>query len=262
MGDVPSRPSLVLDAVAAQSAWLVDWSVELSDVQLRTASVLPGWSVDDVFRHLSIGIGMLPEAVGRPAPKGTKPLPVHEYVRAYAASSSDIAKLVRDQSHGGATSGVQEFERAVGEVLAVARGVSGDPVLIARRGPLRFDDVLRTRLIEFVVHGRDLARSLPGIPSPVEASALRIVTKTFAEALAARYPGRSVELRVPPYVAVQMVEGTTHTRGTPPNVVEMDAGTFVDMASGRRTFAESLDSGAVRASGTRADLGPYLPVLA
>jgi hypothetical protein len=73
-------------------------------------------------------------------------------------------------------------------------------------------------------------------------------------------PGRSVEVRVPPYAAVQCVEGPRHTRGTPPNVVEMDAATWVGLATGALDWADAVENGAVRASGARADLREYLPL--
>ena len=81
------------------------------------------------------------------------------------------------------------------------------------------------------------------------------------EEFAARHPGRSVELRVPPYGAVQCIEGPRHTRGTPPNTFETDAGTWLRLVDGGLTWADALGSGAVRASGHRADLGALLPLL-
>jgi hypothetical protein len=68
-------------------------------------------------------------------------------------------------------------------------------------------------------------------------------------------------VRVPPFVAVQAIAGPRHTRGTPPNVVETDPLTWLRLASGRVSFATAVADGAVRASGTRADLSAYLPVL-
>lgn len=93
-------------------------------------------------------------------------------------------------------------------------------------------------------------------PRPVVGAAV----KTSARWLAQQVPGRSVELRVPPHVAVQCVEGPRHTRGTPPNVVETDAATWLRLASGRTTWAQALADGAVSASGNRADLGAVLPL--
>ena len=80
--------------------------------------------------------------------------------------------------------------------------------------------------------------------------------------LEARAPGRAVEVRIPPFAAIQCVAGQRHTRGTPPNVVETDAVTWVLLATGRTRWREALDSGSVQASGQRADLSQYLPLLA
>jgi len=91
--------------------------------------------------------------------------------------------------------------------------------------------------------------------------ALREAARYLAGLLATQAPGRAVEVRVPPYAAVQCVEGPRHTRGTPPNLVEMDPVTWVRLAAGLANWADALAAGAVRASGVRADLGPYLPVL-
>jgi Bacterial SCP ortholog len=73
-------------------------------------------------------------------------------------------------------------------------------------------------------------------------------------------PGRSVELRVPPHVAVQLVPGPRHTRGTPPNVVETDAATWLRLATGELTWAAAVAEGRVSASGNRADLSSHLPL--
>lgn len=78
--------------------------------------------------------------------------------------------------------------------------------------------------------------------------------------LAAKAPGRAIEVRVPPYAAIQCGEGPRHTRGTPPNLIEMNAETWLALATGAMTWDEALASGEVRASGARADLRPYLPL--
>ena len=74
-------------------------------------------------------------------------------------------------------------------------------------------------------------------------------------------PGGSTEVRIPPYAFVQCVEGPRHTRGTPPNVVETDPLTWIRLAAGRLDWAGAVRSGAVHASGPRADLAPYLPLV-
>jgi hypothetical protein len=89
---------------------------------------------------------------------------------------------------------------------------------------------------------------------------LRAAVRALLAALAAGAPGRSVEVRVPPYGAVQCVAGPRHTRGTPPNVVETDPVTWVEIATGRVPWEAAVEAGRIRASGTRADLSGYLPV--
>ncbi|SFT61334.1 hypothetical protein SAMN05660657_01878 [Geodermatophilus amargosae] len=91
-------------------------------------------------------------------------------------------------------------------------------------------------------------------------SVLGAAVKTSARWLAQQVPGRSVELRVPPHVAVQLVPGPRHTRGTPPNVVETDAATWLRLATGELTWAEAVAGGRVDASGNRADLSDHLPL--
>jgi hypothetical protein len=78
--------------------------------------------------------------------------------------------------------------------------------------------------------------------------------------LAARHPGRVLEVRIPPVAAVQCLPGPVHTRGTPPNVVETDPRTWIRLAAGRLDWADAVGSGAVHASGPRADLDSYLPL--
>lgn len=89
------------------------------------------------------------------------------------------------------------------------------------------------------------------------AAAVRLSLRTLAQDA----PGKSVEVRVPPYAAVQCVEGVRHTRGTPPNVIEMDARTWLELATGRLAWADAVADGRVTASGTRADLSALLPLL-
>ena len=89
---------------------------------------------------------------------------------------------------------------------------------------------------------------------------LGAAVRTTARWLAQQVPGRSVELRVPPHVAVQLVPGPRHTRGTPPNVVETDAATWLRLATGATSWERALADGAVTASGNRADLSPHLPL--
>lgn len=93
-------------------------------------------------------------------------------------------------------------------------------------------------------------------------SALAAAVRTTTAVLAAELPGRAVEVRVPPFAAVQCIDGPRHTRGTPPNVVETDPRTWLELATGRRSWESAVAAGRVRASGTRADeVAAGLPVV-
>ena len=89
---------------------------------------------------------------------------------------------------------------------------------------------------------------------------LRAAVRSLLDLLAERAPGRAVEVRVPPFAAVQCIEGPRHTRGTPPNVVETDPVTWILLATGRLPWERAVADGRVAASGVRADLSAVLPV--
>ncbi|WP_298863163.1 sterol carrier family protein [uncultured Microbacterium sp.] len=93
-------------------------------------------------------------------------------------------------------------------------------------------------------------------PRAATATAVRYLLQLLDE----KAPGNSVEVRVPPFGAVQVVQGPRHTRGTPPNVVEMNAATWIALATGTESWADAVAAGRVSASGTRADLSPLLPL--
>ncbi|WP_104173424.1 sterol carrier family protein [Arthrobacter sp. Y81] len=95
-----------------------------------------------------------------------------------------------------------------------------------------------------------------GVPRAVTATAVRY----SLEEVTARAPGNSVEVRVPPFGVTQCVEGPRHTRGTPPNVIECDAATWLAMVTGQLNWSDAVASGKVAASGLRADLSELLPL--
>lgn len=88
------------------------------------------------------------------------------------------------------------------------------------------------------------------------ATAVRYLLQLLVE----KAPGNSVEMRVPPFGAVQVVEGPRHTRGTPPNVVETDAATWIALATGAEHWTDAASAGRIHASGTRSDLSDLLPL--
>jgi uncharacterized SCP-like protein len=96
-------------------------------------------------------------------------------------------------------------------------------------------------------------------PSRAElAAAVRLTART----LAAQAPGASVEVRIPPFVAVQCISGPRHTRGTPPNVVETDPRTWLLLATGLLALTEASAAGALQLSGARAgEIQTWLPLV-
>ena len=89
---------------------------------------------------------------------------------------------------------------------------------------------------------------------------LATACRYLLEELAERAPGNSVEVRVPPYGATQCIEGPRHTRGTPPNTVEMNPDVWFALATGELSWSQALAEAKVQASGTRADLSEVLPL--
>jgi Bacterial SCP ortholog len=98
-------------------------------------------------------------------------------------------------------------------------------------------------------------------PEPARAElaeAVRLTARTLAEIA----PGASVELRVPPFVAVQCISGPRHTRGNPPNVVETDARTWLLLATGMLQVTDAAATGALQLSGSRAgEVAEWLPLV-
>ena len=101
------------------------------------------------------------------------------------------------------------------------------------------------------------AYSMERTPDPVIE---RAAVKATLELLTQAAPGKAVEVRIPPYAAVQAVEGVKHRRGTPAAVVECDAATWLRLATGALTWSDAIASGRLSASGERSDLSAYLPL--
>ena len=105
-----------------------------------------------------------------------------------------------------------------------------------------------------------LEAAQPPSDAPPPRTVLATAVRYSLEELTARAPGNSVEVRVPPFGVTQCVEGPRHTRGTPPNVIECDAATWLAMVTGRIDWADAVAAGKVAASGLRADLSALLPL--
>lgn len=253
-----SRPPA--EALLEQSRTVAGWLRALDENAFASSSVLAGWTVRQLAGHLVFAHRTLRESLGRPTAE--RPLPMHTYVGGYRPNADQIADASRSAAE------VDDVLAALDtEIESCAAALAGGlpPVVRGPRGPIAGEDLVRTRIVEMVVHSDDLSRSLPGRePVPLHRPALAAAVRTLTAILAGQHPGRSVEVRVPPYAAVQCGlgdPGPTHTRGTPPNVVETDPVTFLRLATGRVPWSAAVAAGLVSASGLRADLSAALPVL-
>lgn len=267
------------DAAATQAAHAANWLESLDSELWSRPSVLSGWSVADVARHLRTVLWTLSETLGQPV-TGEPPLSVAAYLDGVHVAAAEIQARDLAGSRGPAELLADLRAEAAVALTAVdttlltpsgspaagtpgARGTAGtDAIVRGPRGPVRAEDFLALRVLELVVHTDDLGRSVPESAAPeLDRAALRVSVRLLADLLAAIAPGRSVEVRVPPYAAVQCLEGPRHTRGTPPNVVEADPVTWLRLATGRLGWAEAVAAGTVQASGDRSDISHFLPVM-
>lgn len=95
---------------------------------------------------------------------------------------------------------------------------------------------------------------------PADRESAAVAVRYLLQLLTEAAPGNSVEVRVPPFGAVQAIDGPGHTRGTPPSVIEMDAATWIAVATGKQGWDAALAEGPISASGNRADLSGYVPI--
>lgn len=251
-------PGKVAAAYLEQWAVTREWCDGIDD--WSAPSAISGWAVRDLVAHFGLVADSIRAAADAPTDdKSDKPMRLGDYIATYADGAAVIDERTRDLASS------EGFLFAVDDSAAQAEAaigaVSDNPVVAARRGPIRWADFLRTRCIELTVHSDDLARSVVVDGPPASRRCLQVSTRALADVLSWRAPGRSVEVRVPPFAAVQCIEGPRHTRGTPAAVVEMDPLTFCRLAAGRVTWQSAVASGGVQASGLRTDLTPYLPLL-
>jgi hypothetical protein len=256
-------------AFLEQSRTVLGWLYGLAPEVFERPSVLPGWSVRQLVGHLVLVHILARHSLDQPTKEPA--LPSHEYVKRYRRDVEMIMAATLEASEGLPGPEVVARLGSVIDDLAIRldAGVQISQVIIAPRGPTTIEDYLAPRIVVVGGPTDDLNRSLPeAAPAALHRGALSRCTRTLAGILAAQHPGRSVEVRVPPYAAVQCAirgaisdPGPTHTRGTPPNVVETDPLTFLRLATGRITWADAVAAGSVHASGLRANLASALPLL-
>ncbi|MDT3396131.1 sterol carrier family protein [Streptomyces sp. B1866] len=250
-------PDATRAAVRAQLGHVRAAVAALDPADLAAPTRLGGWTVRELVAHLGMVARSVVSGLEQPAP------PRQEASLAdYVTGTAPLAAAIDEGTHALAAEGDPRelLERIAARFAELLANAPGDRLVPSRVGAFRLDEYLVTRCVELVVHTDDLAAAL-GAEIPFDRQALATTTRLLADALAAAAPGGAVEVRVPPFAVVQCVEGPRHTRGTPPNVVETDPLTWIRLATGRTSWADAAASGAVTASGERADLAAYLPVM-
>ncbi|MEU3792031.1 maleylpyruvate isomerase family mycothiol-dependent enzyme [Streptomyces fructofermentans] len=252
-------PARIRAAVLAQFGNVREAVRTLDGDSLARPTRLGDWTVRELAVHLSMAVESVSRGLDAAEPAGPgvalldwpfataeRAGEVDEDVHSLAAAEPDLDAL---------------YARAHERITARLAGAADGRPVATRVGAMTLADQLVTRTVELVVHTDDLNAALPGLDVPYDRQALAACTRLLADALAVKAPGASTEVRVPPFAVVQCVAGPRHTRGTPPNVVETDALTWIRLATGRTSWRAALDDAAVRASGERADLGGLLPIM-
>lgn len=245
MSSLRQRPA---DAVLEQAAAVLDALRGLSEVTAEA---------DEVAGRLVVLQRSLLASLNTPVGGRAQPLPT---LLTTAVVLPDHPTVTVPEAVGLLSAGASSLaERLAGDGLPLTA------VVQTPSGPATVEDALAVHLVALVLAGDDLNRPHPDAPPVVLGrGALARCSRALTAVLADRHPGRSVEVRIPPFAAVQCAvgdPGPRHTRGTPPNVIETDAVTFLRLAVGRMPWAQAVASGRVAASGLRADLTPVLPLL-
>jgi uncharacterized protein (TIGR03083 family) len=249
---------------AAISQWraieaMVD---DVPDADFGSPTRLGNWTVAELVAHLGGNPTHIPRLLAAPAGPDARMIGVLDYYGDDDDAKAAIADRGRRDSIGRSPAQLRaDVHRQTAEAVELLGGLRDDTVLtVGEQQTMYLDEYLVSRCLEGCIHTLDLAAAT-GIEARLDRDALAATARTLARMLAGQAPGRSVEVRVPPYVAVQCVEGPRHTRGTPGNVIETDPVTWLELATGRLRWADAREAGRVSASGERADLSAYLPVL-
>ncbi|WP_175412111.1 maleylpyruvate isomerase family mycothiol-dependent enzyme [Streptomyces sp. TRM64462] len=245
-------------AVQAQFAHVADAVRGLDDEQLALPTRLGAWTVRELAAHIAMVMRSVVRGVAAPEPAAldAELLDWPAATRKFAPTVDEDTRELADEA--GDLPAL--YERTAADLADALTTGRQDRLITTRFGGMRLGDFLVTRTVELTVHTDDL-NAATDLGVPYDRQCLATCTRLLADALAVKAPGGSVELRVPPYAVVQCVEGPRHTRGTPPNVVETDPLTWTRLATGRTNWPDALSHARLTATGSRADLSLYLPVL-
>ncbi|MFC9117950.1 MULTISPECIES: maleylpyruvate isomerase family mycothiol-dependent enzyme [Streptomyces] len=252
-------PARTRAAVLAQFGNVRSAVRALTPEQFARPTRLGDWTVRELVAHIGTALQAVDRLLDEPEP-ARQDGHLLDWPSAITADAGTIASTAHRlaAAHPDPDAYLADVER---RFTARLDAHPGTRLLPTSAGALPLADYVVTRTVELVVHTDDLNAAVPGLDVPYDRQALAACVRLLADTLAAKAPGGSTEVRVPPFAVVQCVEGPRHTRGTPPNVVETDPLTWIRLAGGRISWADALATAEVSAGGERADLGPYLPLL-
>lgn len=247
----------IVAGVAAQARATAAFLTSLPEPAFARPTRLPGWDLRLLTAHLAAQQLALIDALEDGTPN--RPTTLANYVRTLRARAHRVteeATTVAGDESGPALA--RQLRRNVGDLVSL---VAENLPEVVHDPPLRTQDYLRWAAVDWVTHSDDINQVFGATPITFDRQAQADAVRSLASVLAANNPGHSVEVRVPPFAAVQCGrEGDpSHTRGTPPNVVEADPMTFLRIATGRVRFADA--GSGLTASGTRADISDWLPLI-
>lgn len=250
-----------LAGVVEQGRHLADFLVSLRPAEFSRLLHGSSEAVGDVTAHLLLTQNQLLDAIERPTTE--RPRPLAEVLGGLRLAQHHRDELAADMAEyeRGPALATQFHERM--QQIAHELQRADLPDVVSTPAPLRMTDLVRMIAVEWVLRSDDLSRAVPGHRSiSRHRGAVGDAVRTLADTLRLRHPGQAVEVRVPPYVAVQCgsADGPRHTRGTPPTVVECEPIHFIRLCRGRESFADAVRQGHVRASGVRADIAEWLPL--
>lgn len=257
-----SRPGpRSIDGVVEQGQHLATFLDSLRSAEF--CRTVPGTAhrVRDVAAELLVTQRQLLDALDQPTTQRPQPLTIQlGGLRLARSQRKDLAAELAEHDPGPALAG--QFHQQMLEISRQLKS-AGLPEVVSTSAPLRLVDVLRLVTVEWVLHSDDLSRAVPGHrPIQWQRTVLADAVRALAEMMRAQHPGQEVEIRVPPFAAIQCGtgDGPRHTRGTPPNVVECEPISFVRLCRGRHSLAESVHQGQIRLSGVRSDISDWLPL--
>lgn len=262
MGSSTTQQRSAIRGIVEQGENLVDFVGSLRAAEFHR--VVPGHDlpVHHVAAELLVSQTVLLRALDQPTTQRPSALP--DYCAGIGILRNRRVTLAREiADHDDGPALADQIRQAHHEVVHRLGSDDLPDVVAIDRSALRTLDLVRLIGLDWVLHSDDLNRAVPGHrPADIRRHALADAVRLLADILRSRHPGQSVEVRIPPFAAVQCGRPgePRHTRGTPPTVIECQPLPFLRLCRGREAWQDAVRHHHVTASGVRADISDWLPL--